>query len=277
MPYKNKRYRRKKPATKFIRKKKRQGVSKMVLAGETKIQKNILEMSEPYDTPWAGNFWTTPWQNIRNTDTLDLVLSPAVVKPVTIVPGPQPDDGNIYNRIGSFIVNGDERDQRNGRRITMLNSSMSFVFHLRSRAPVPPETQYLYNLNPEFRVVQGWVKGGIDALDLIEADIAGLYTEIPYARYKILYDKILSRQALNSGIPQPDAAASYKKFSLNFKWVKNGRIMFDKSISGTGVPSTNADDCRYSGWVPFVYFFNPHSNLNITFDNIKRLNIYKDI
>jgi hypothetical protein len=154
---------------------------------------------------------------------------------------------------------------------------MSFVFHLRSRAPVPPETQYLYNLNPEFRVVQGWVKGGIDALDLIEADIAGLYTEIPYARYKILYDKILSRQALNSGIPQPDAAASYKKFSLNFKWVKNGRIMFDKSISGTGVPSTNADDCRYSGWVPFVYFFNPHSNLNITFDNIKRLNIYKDI
>lgn len=268
---------RKKPATKFIRKKKRQGVSKMVLAGETKIQKTIIDMQTPYDTTFSGNFWTTPWQNMRQTDTLDVILNPEVIKPPTIVPGPQPDDGNVYNRIGSFVLNGDERDQRNGRRITMLNSSLSMVFHLRSNPPTPPADQYLYNVNPEFRVVQGWVKGGIDALDLVESDIAGLYTEIPYARYKILYDKILSRRALSTGIPEADAVASYKKFNLNFKWVKNGRITFDKSVSGAGIPPTVADNCKYSGWVPFLYFLNPHANLNIVFDNIKRLNIYKDI
>ena len=121
------------------------------------------------------------------------------------------------------------------------------------------------------------VKGGIDSLKNLEEDITGLYSEIPYARYKISYDKILSRRALSSGIPQADGVVSYKKFSLNFKWTPNRRITFDKSVSGAGVPPTIADDCRYNGWIPFMFFFNPHSNLQIIFDNIKRLNIYKDL
>lgn len=274
--YSKKSYRGKRK-TKFTRKKKRQGVSAVVMAAETKIQKTIIAMNAPYNTVWAGSFMTTPWQDMKPTDALDVILDPEIVKPVTVVPGPQPDDGNIYNRIGSFIVNGDERDQRNGRRITMLNSSMNFVFHLRAAPPTGDPPVYEYNLNPEFRVVQGWVKGGIDALSLVQDDINGLYTEIPYSRYKVLYDKIISRRALSSGIAQPDGTVSYKKFALNFKWISNRRITFDKSVGGTGVPATIADDCKYTGWVPFLYFYNPHQNLQIYFDNIKRLNLYKDL
>ena len=167
--------------------KKTRGLPTAVAQSETKLQKQITDLSvSPYDTPYSVSFWTTPYQRSFTNPALFL--------------NPQTEVGGVNNScappiaLGSFIQNGNERDQRNGRRITMMSSTLDIVCHLRTKNTGTVEAPvYSYNINPEFRIVSGWIKGGLGAMGEITTDISSLYSEIPFSKYKIVKDYILSR------------------------------------------------------------------------------------
>ena len=169
------------------------------MAAETKIQKTItiLDGTAEHPTELLGNNWITPYYNYSPETSIDALFNPVIYNPAV------GQTNEILSNTGSFIFNGDNRDQRNGRRITMLTSVLSLVFHIRANPTGEPPT-YSYNMNPEFRIVQGWVKGGIDSLKRLEVDIQSLYSEIPFARYMIKYDKVISRRAISAIQANPE-------------------------------------------------------------------------
>lgn len=259
--------------TAFTRKKINNGVPKEVMAAETKIQKTItlLDGTSEHPTEMIGNMWYTPYHNYNESASIDTIMNPLIYNPAV------GSENEILSAIGGFVYNGDERDQRNGRRITMLTSVLNLVFHIRAQPTGEPPV-YSYNMNPEFRIIQGWVKGGIDSLKRLESDIQSLYSEIPFSRYMIKYDKVISRRALTAISANPEGEVSYLPFKFNFTWKPNRRITFDKAVVEVGSSGNYSEpNPRYDGWVPFVYILNPHSNLKLVFDNIKRVNIFKDL
>lgn len=263
----------KKRKTNFTKRKIKNGVPQEVMAAETKLQKDILDIqNNPGNNLLVGNGWTSPYLNW----TPDVDIGAFVFNRPIYNQADPATEKPMYNAFGSFITNGDSRDERNGRRITMLTSVVDMVFHIRAIPSGDPPV-YSYNINPEFRIVQGWVKGGLDSLKYLETDISGLYSEIPYSRYMIKYDKVISRRALDSGLTDPSGESSYAPFKYTFKWKPNRRITFSKSVP-TQVPSGGGtSECRYDGWVPFLFILNPHESLELVFDNFKRLNLYKDL
>ena len=132
---------------------------------------------------------------------------------------------------------------------------------------------YIYSANPEFRVIKGWVKDGVKGLQDLTHDISSLYGEIPYAKYKVQYDKVISRTLKASGLSSASLQGTYAPFKFNFRWSPKKAITFDATSSSV----TGGANVQYSGWVPFVYFFNPHTNLELSFDFLKRVNAFKDL
>lgn len=259
--------------TNFTKKKIKNGVSAAVMAAETKIQKTItlLDGTAEHPTELIGNNWYTPYYHYSAETSIDQIFNPVIYNPAV------GQTSEILSNIGSFIFNGDNRDQRNGRRITMLTSILNLVFHIRG-IPSGDPAVYSYNMNPEFRIVQGWVKGGIDSLKRLESDIQSLYSEIPFSRYMIKHDKVVSRRAITAIPSDASGEVSYLPFKYNFTWKPNRRITFDKSVNEVGSSGNYSEpNPRYDGWVPFVYILNPHENLKLIFDNIKRVNIFKDL
>jgi hypothetical protein len=262
---------RKNKKTAFSKRKIKKGVPPEVMAAETKIQKTILDfITNPGTNVLTGNGWTTPYMGvITPASSIDTGVFNRDIYNTTSPTIPKP----MWNHFGSFVLNGDERDQRNGRRITMLTSVIEMIFHFRAVGSGSPPV-YKYTVNPEIRIVQGWVKGGLDSLEHLEHDITGLYSEIPFARYMIKYDKVVSRRAIATGLP-PEAVASYASFKYVFKWKPNRRLTFSESVPLGNTAA--ASNCRYDGWTPFLYILNPHTNLELVFDNYKLLNLYKDL
>lgn len=267
------RYKKRKFKKKFKRKtyKKKSRVPRAVYASETKIQKNIMDLTSN-SAIGGAKLWTTPYQ--YNWVDHTGVFNPEVVTAAA---------GNPINQnIGSFIINGDRRDQRNGRRITMMSAKVEMVFNLN---PIPNAVTGVYNYvsNPELRVIQGWCKGGIDSLKYLEDDINSMYGEIPYSRYKVMKDFILTRTGYsamagfdgpNSTYATPSLILNYKTIKLNFRWNPKRRLTFDNWAS---LPS-GTTDTKYTGWIPFIYIFNPNSEqLNLEFRHFKRVNIFKDL
>lgn len=235
-------------------------------ASETKLQKHIVDLSESaYQIPLNINFWSTPYQ-------VSFVNPAVFLNPTTDIAGNPPI------ALGSFIRNGNNRDERNGRRITMMSSTIDLVFHLKSREV---GGVYSYVQNPEFRIVQGYAKQGLTGLADIPVDIHDLYSEISYAKYMIMKDYILTRTGTaamvgsdgTGGYINPATVLSYKSIKLNFRWTPKRKITFDDS-STVATPNQNT---VYAGWVPFFIIINPHPTLDVIFDNIKRLNAFKDL
>jgi hypothetical protein len=268
-----KRYRKPKVSVKQIKK-----VS--LLASETKLQKDTLDFAQlaPGTTNViAGNFWCTPYSSSDCWSSISASTSggiPADNQKHALNPPTNSSTDNriILPQVGSFITNGNTRSTRVGRRITMMNSSVQMIFHIRVKpddSTTPPS--YVYSANPEFRVIKGWVKDGVKGLQDLTHDITSLYGELPYAKYKIQYDKVFSRRLLASGLAPSDALGTYAPFKLKFRWSPKKAITFDDS---TNSGQTNV---QYAGWTPFVYFFNPHTNLWVSWDFLKRVNAFKDM
>lgn len=241
-------------------------------ASETKLQKDTVDLvNMDATTALTGpKFFTTPYQ--ATWDVMNTIFNP-VVNSTT--------GSNAMNPVlGNFIQNGSSRSQRNGRRVTMMSSHIDLVFHM---DPIPDGSgQYLYVSNPELRVVQGWVKGGLDSLQYLEGDIGSLYKEIPYSRYKIIKDFIISRTGQSamvghtgSAYASPSMILTYKTIKLKFSWRPKGRITFDAYNDTIDETILNT---KYSGWVPFLYIFNPNSDqIRLSFDHCKRVNVFKDL
>ena len=266
------------PRTRYTRKKIARGVPAAVMASETKMRKDIIDLSGTNVNTAVGSFYCIPYcQHFSQLDgTSTSALNPDLVD--TSVPA----NPMIPQNLGNFIPVGDLRSQRNGRRVTILNAYLEFVMHFRARAQTtgdPPTTTYTYPMNPEVRVVQGWVKGGIDSLHEITSDFSSLYNEINFSRYKVIKDFIVSRRAVSaiggSTVPA-EGAASYAPIKLKFKWSPNQRVTFDASPVAGAVTT----EVRYTGWVPFVYFISTPAvttDLLFDFDNVKRLLVFKDL
>lgn len=266
-----------KKKTSYTKGKRKAGLSAAVMAAETKIQKTIIDLTHSsYNQVMTGSGWYTPYNSFNSTQPPELAAIEGLLFNPNLYSTPSDSDTNMLNNIGTFIANGDERDQRNGRRITMLTSITNMVFYLRAKNTADPgETPvYAYSANPSIRVVQGWVKGGIDALKDIESDIVSIYSEIPFARYLVKYDKVISRRGLESGATDP-ISVTYMPFKFNFIFRPNRRITFDGT--GSNSSNSNAENIKYDGWIPFIYILQPDTNLELVFENIKRVNIYKDL
>lgn len=263
-------YKKKTFKKKVFKRRARRRIPRALSLSETKLQKDIVDL-DTYTAGVTGDFWTTPYQ--RSWVNPATFLNPDVVN-ISIPASCHP----VVN-LGSFIQNGNERNERNGRRITMMSSTIEMVMHIRAYSGATPPV-YSYNLNPEFRIIQGWCKGGLLALDNLVNDITGMYSEIPYSKYKVLKDYILCRTGRaamvgsdDTAYINPNAVLSYKPIKLKFRWTPNRKITFSNS-STNAVPN---DGVTYAGWVPFCYVLNPHTNLSLTFDNLKRVNAFKDL
>ena len=162
----------------------------------------------------------------------------------------------------------------------MLNSYIDFVFHLRARnLGTPTDPVYSYNANPEFRVIQGWCKHGLNGLNKIGSYLVSMYSEIPYSEFKVKKDFIITRRGL-SALDQtvnPSLAITYAPVKLRMKWNPNKRITFNTASSVAVAGGAPATACNYTGWTPFMYVFNPHNNLDIVVDHLKRVNLFKDL
>lgn len=251
-----------------------------LLASETKLQKDSLNFAQlaPGTTNiTTGNFWCTPysqsscWASIGPNSGGGIPADNQVhaLNPPT---NSASDNRIVLPQVGSFITNGNTRSTRVGRRITMMNSSIEMVFHLRiaEDTSTSPST-YIYSANPEFRVIKGWVKDGVKGLQDLTHDISSLYGEIPYAKYKVQYDKVFSRRLQSTGLTAPSLLGTYAPFKFKFRWSPRKTITFDES---TNSGQTNV---QYAGWTPFVYFFNPHTNIEVSWDYLKRVNAFKDM
>lgn len=237
-------------------------------SSETKLQKDIVDLTVP-GTPQSitGSFWMTPYNSVWTSMIKDgtNLLNPTVES-----------SGLTVLNIGNFITNGAGRDQRVGRRISMMNANIRLVLHIRA---LEVDGSYTYNMNPEFRVIQGWVKGGIDSLEALATDITTLYSEVNYSRYKVIKDYIITRTGRSAmtgygsgAYNDANAVLTYGTIKLNFNWRPNGHhITFDDTNAGVG------NGTKYDGWVPFAYVLNPHSNLQLSVDFCKRVNAFKDI
>lgn len=275
--YKKKSFKKRtyKKKTSFTRRKINRGVPRAVMMSETKIKKDILNLDSPANDEHIGSFYCIPYcQNWSSLDTGgNSILNPDLNDSV--------GTGGIPQNLGNFITNGDFRDQRNGRRITMLNAHLDMIFHFRSKGVTvpgdPPTTTYKYPMNPELRVIQGWIKGGIDSMPDLDSDIPNLYAEINYSRYKVMKDFIISRRAISAlGAADPASAASYAPIKLKFDWKPNRRITFDNGILA-GAVST---EVKYNGWVPFIYIrvnTEVATDLVFKFDKMKRTLVFKDL
>jgi hypothetical protein len=249
---------------------------------ETKLQKDTLDFNNlaPGTTNiHHGNFWLTPystsacWNQIGPTsgggipaDNQQHALNPPTNQAA--------DNRLILPQVGQFIANGDTRSTRVGRRITMMSSSVEMVFHIRAieDTSTTPST-YTYSANPEFRIIKGWVKDGVKGLQDLTHDISSLYGEIPYSKYKVQYDKVFSRRLQSSGLTNANLVGTYASVKYKFRWSPKKAITFNQTSSTV----SGGNNTQYAGWTPFVYFFNPHSNLDISFDYLKRVNAFKDM
>ena len=270
-----------KPRRKF--KAKVKSFRRMDLASsETKLQKSTLDFSQlapGTSNIHEGNFWLTPYTTPACWSSLNPITSGGIpadnqvhcLNPPT---NSAADNRLILPQVGQFIDNGTTRGTRVGRRVTMMSSTVNMVFHIRVKEDIsttPPT--YLYSANPEFRVIKGWVKDGIKGLQDLTHDISSLYGEIPYAKYKVQYDKVLSRRLQASGLTNAELKGTYAPFKFNFRWSPKKAITFDAASSSV----TGGANVQYSGWTPFIYFFNPHTNLELSFDYMKRVNAFKDL
>lgn len=258
----------------------RQARNEALSTAETKLQKDTLNfetLPAGATNIYEGNFWLTPysasncWTQISAPSGGGIPADNQVhaLNPPTNAAA---DNRVILPQVGSFIANGNTRDTRVGRRITMMSSTVEMIFHIRAIGTVGPPVTYTYSANPEFRVIKGWVRDGVKGLQDLTHDISSLYGEIPYSKYKIQYDRVLSRRLQASGLSTPELEGTYAPFKFKFRWSPKKAITFDQT--STGLSTGNV---QYAGWTPFVYFFNPHSNLEISFDYLKRVNAFKDL
>lgn len=284
-PYKKKTYRKKTASRNFKK--------KVLSVSETKYQKDItdwttsanniilpgLKVVAPNLAYAAEMSYMTPYCSAITGYTTSDIWN---VQPVEESTPPGEDAFKL--RFGSFITQGGTSENRIGDRITMVKSVLNLHFHFK---PIPnptlPGSVYTWEAYPDIRVIHGWCKQGLDGYQRLQNDFlqTGKFSEIDYSKYKVLSDRVMTRQMMSTGeyIYRGDGVAptgasqvgSYKPFKLRFVW--GGHKM--KFTNGNLNQVNNLD---YTGWTPFLIIINNNANsVQLELDYCKRVNLFKDI
>lgn len=173
---------------------------------------------------------------------------------------------NVDHYTKDFIRNGTGMNERIGRQVTMLNARSKLILEVKHVDGAAHDSTPL-----QFRVVQGWIKSGIDDFMDLTTSVTTLYSEVNWNKYRVLKDYIISRRPL---APAGDGtASSYKQIVINSVWSPNRLLKWDKdtTVSGT-VPS------QYIGYAPFLLIFNPqYATYHLDTKFYKRTLSFKDL
>lgn len=258
---------------KMLKRRPRRNVKKLaIMAGETKLLKNIqnridhgatiINDSHLILTPYcpqaaAGSTDIGNWSQFWN------------VAPTNVT--------------ANFINQGTSFNERIGRRVHILKTHCQLQFGLIPGYPstLPPEN-VVYPSYPVIRVVHGWVKKGWEHLEDLRVDCPNLYSEIPYSKYKIKSDRTYTLEAKPStsfgGASTFTGEDSvYRPIKISRSFSPNRSVVFGQTNT-SGFSTSNG---AFSGWCPFVMIMNPqHGNgvsslaLDVTY--ARRLLTFKD-
>lgn len=197
--------------------------------------------------------------------------------------------GTPPDELRNFIEVGANYNQRIGRKVRLMGTTLQIHgFFDNNFVGAGRE----YPMYASMRVVQGWVKGGYEHLTdlMVGGDRAGavhgpqadysMYSEIPFSKYKIIKDYIITRYP-RSPFAAPGSAqdikAAYKPVSIKAHW-SGQDITFQDSLP-------NSNERGWSGWCPFLMLLNPNADngdetakdkLNFSIDFCKLTIPFKD-
>lgn len=164
-----------------------------------------------------------------------------------------------------FIRNGTGMNERIGRQCTILNARSKLILEIKHISGDDPSPL-------QFRVIQGWIKQGIDQFMDLTTEVTTMYSEMNWNKYKVLKDYIVNRRPLSTG-PVAAASASYKPIIINSVWSPNRVLKWDKDTTGsTAVPA------QYQGYAPFLMIFNlQYATFHLETQFYKRTIAFKDL
>lgn len=269
---KNQKYRNRKPVRKYRRKRRMPLRKKIINAGETKLQKQIYdEITHGVLNKNEAHTWMSPYVRDETQNT-----PPAAIQ----FPATWNNGNSTLSNFTNFVNIGAQYNNRVGRRISAQRATIELQFGLVSGHT--DATARAYPIYASIRVIHGWVKEGVNQLTALSTDIANMYSEVPYAKYKVLSDKTYTRKSnpvvsygsVLTGQGISHESACYAPFNIKRSWNPRGKnIMFSDSLG--------ASDTTYAGWTPFLLILNPHngtgiSNLKLEFKYVKRVFAFKD-
>lgn len=239
----------------------KRSVRKALAKPETKIVLGALDttqlaavnvyLRDAAANPTTGILCTPYFPNLTNAVAGGHDLKQSIFMPgATVATPPVPIPATVQAACAGFITNGVGFGDRIGRDVFMKNATIRMVCEITDTAGAgvafSPQVQY--------RVIHGWVKGGVHAfLATQAADIDRIYEDINFVNYRILSDKLHTAVARYSGL---DAArvATYKVLDLKFNWRINKRLRFtgNSNLITTDTPG----DAMYEGWTPFALVVN---------------------
>lgn len=250
--------------------------SKAKIQSETKLNKQIMEVSS------LLTFTTPLISHLPFTRTLRLSYNPVLTQNGT-------DATNIANK--DFIPNGTGYGQRIGRQVTLMSCRENYVLAVEHNGSVlnPP----VYPRNVELRIVQGWVKEGINQFAELLTETPTMYSEFNWVKYKIIKDYIVSRKADYTGLnvagnPYIDDGTgaeppeyrvnkkpvpAYNDIKIRCSWNPNRVLKWNED--STANPAAPAE---YVGWAPFLMIYNPNDSvIQVRQKYVKNTITYKDL
>ncbi len=229
---------------------------------ETKLIKDVNALSASSPLLEAEVNFSTPYFNTAHSTFNDYF------NPITTDGGHTATDYAIKD----FVSSGVDFNQRVGRAVHIKNINEHMVFRI---GPSTSSTSTKPTLT--FRIVQGWIRNGVDQIDQLRASITHIYDEMDWTKFKIKKDYIMTRKATYaaSGVDTsvtPDQA--WSDINLKFNWKPDKTVRFDKATQ-TGVLTPPA---QYTGWTPFVLIMNQQHDLySLKLLYHKRSISYKDM
>ena len=254
--YKKRNKKRKTVTAKYIRKIARD-------SGETKLSKWLWTPDGHTDN--IGNQVNTPVTPSRAylLDQTNNIFIPFTANPLEA--GWNPLNSTTNAPIGSslyfddFIPQGIQRQQRIGAKVQLHRVNYHSELQITAVAPATDNAPQ-YPITAEFRLVMGWVKAtGQLAYDRLMA-IDQLYSEIPYALFKVRTDRIIKRRALYSGLnattpgPTPVTYQVPSYTDIPVKYYNNSKMNINFRTTDAGVGTS-----ELSNWTPFILLVNPNS------------------
>ena len=271
----NKKYNNRKPRRRRKAYRKRMPMRKAIInAGETKLQKQIYdELTHGVLNKNESHTWMSPY--VRDEST--------TVPPVAMqFPATWNNGTSTLSNFTNFVNPGAQYNQRVGRRISAKSASIELQFGFVAAHTTLADVTY--PVYASLRVIHGWCKEGCQQIEALSSDVANLYSEIPFSKYKVLSDKTYTRavrpavtygtQQTVSGVASSHEIATYAPFKIKRNWYPNGKnITFTDSLTPANT--------TYAGWCPFLIILNPHhgtgaNNLKLEFKYIKRVFAFKD-
>lgn len=284
MPY-DKKYKRRRPYRKRTYRKRRRPTKKYIkkvarTAGETKLSKWLWTPDGHTDN--IGNQVNSPVTPARAylLDKTANLFIPFTANPLECGWNPltvtnTPIGSAIY--FDDFIPQGIQRQQRIGAKVQI--KAVNYHSELQILA-IPPDSDIApqYPVTAEFRLVIGWVKASAQlAFDRV-SQINQLYSEIPYALFKVSTDRIIKRRALYSGLnattahgtPVTYQVPSYTDIPIKYYMNRPMNINFRTTDQGVGTS-------ELSNWTPFILLVNPNSAIiNLTTKWNRHIISFKD-